>query len=321
VGSTSGTPAAPDVTVLVPMNSLAFISSQTGAVLSTLVIDGQGTASTGAIRIIAGSLTIQDLKVKRMNNCQGIRVEGGSLDIAHGVTVTGFLGTNSVGLSLAGTSTASISGTVSRPTVFSTNGGLAIQIAQASVLTISGVPNGLTDGTVVVKNNYYSLFFGQNPAPGLGQNVIDGLVSINSTAGHGMHVISGTNIKIRNSVFLGNAQQGLRVDGNLGPGANDDISLIDIGRAGSLGKNVFQDASNPNQVGGICVTVNQTNAMDAGVPQTLSAEGNIFSGHDCSTGSTMIMSGSCGSADVGVTVAGNKVDVASCTCSTPSICQ
>jgi hypothetical protein len=116
-------------------------------------------------------------------------------------------------------------------------------------------------------------------------------------------------------VFLANGLNGVYVTAFSATAAGNDLSQINLGDAGSPGKNILQQVSGPNRdITGLCVSMSPS--MGA---LTLLAEGNIFAGPvDCSTSSSMILSSTVCSnfVDLGVLAAsGTTVDVnvASCT--------
>src|SRR5207253_2601549 len=108
------------------------------------------------------------------------------------------------GMTVTGSGHVSISGTPTHPTRFTGNGGNAISVVGSGALTIRGVPNGLEDGTVVIKDNYGSMAVMQNPTPAPPPVDIDGLVATGATSGQGIWLVAGSHLKLRNSVLANN---------------------------------------------------------------------------------------------------------------------
>src|ERR1017187_6076510 len=160
--------------------------------------------------------------------------------------------------------------------------------------------------------------FGQTPATGTPLSTIDGLYSWASTQGDGLRILGGSKIKVRNSVFLANGGNGIRIASAGAALAANSLAGIDLGTtgaaAGNAGRNLLQAqaGSDPNVGAGICVDL----ATGAGA-QALTAVGNQFAGIDCMTSTAAIRtSTSCaGAVDLGVTPAtGTTVTVNTSTC-------
>jgi hypothetical protein len=283
------------VTVNVPTIGFAMgapNSALMGAAPSSLVISGiNSTGSNGIVASLGSDATTQiaNLDVTGFAD-DGIRVQGTSvLSIGSWVSST-----------KNGTATGSRSGlhvtdghaiinpAANTVTRFDENTRHGIEVDGSGFVTLTGT---VTDavagtGTVVVRaNDNAGLWIaqtGNNPP----QNVVSGLVSFASPHGPaGIEILAGSNLKLRSSVSLANAQAGVRVEvgsgssTDAGAAASNDISMIDLGSAAEDGKNVFQASlgMNPNGGAGICLS------MKANLGATLSARGNVFEANNCAT--------------------------------------
>jgi hypothetical protein len=276
---------------------------------------------------------------------------GGVLTIRQGVVSTG---AQQIGLEVAGRATVSVAaGEI--PSSFSFNvtensfigaprvSGIGISVAGSGSIAVHGVPGSTPEtGTVLANGNANSglAFYGSTST----QSVIDGLVSYGNGPGSftpalntsgGVVLAGGSNVRLRNSVALGNVFSGVVVfplpattpDG----GANDDVSRVDLGTTALLdgggvdwGHNVLQAADGGNGQAGLCL------GLDPG-SGVLAAAGNVFSGVDCSgssPGAIVASRGQCGAGvdvgfgtylpdagayEAGPGYAGNDINVANCT--------
>ena len=131
--------------------------------------------------------------------------------------------------------------------------------------------------------------------------------------------LAGSKIKVRNSIFLANSGNGIRIASAGATPAANSLAGIDLGvtgaAAGNASRNTLQApvGSNPNIGAGICVNL----ATGAGA-QTLVAVGNQFAGRDCTAtapGAIRTSTSCTGATDFGVTVAtGTTVTVSTSTC-------
>jgi hypothetical protein len=304
----------------------AFRMASPLSTLSYLIIDGQTNTGLSGIEVLTGSTattSINHLTIRNMAG-PGIRVRdsgllaGGVLSIGAGVVVTanGTVLARSSGLVINGGGAVSISNpagaTAIDPTQFDGNTEHGILLNGSGKLTVLGTA---AMGTVTTNGNHFAgLFIAQNPALADGGGtppptcMIDGLVSSNTVAGNGVHLEGGSQVQIRNSIFLGNAGSGVVIvshpAGSTSP-INDDVHGIDLGVAALsavAGKNEFQalaDAGAGRNAGaGICLSVTP------GVGAQLQAAGNFFSGQDCTQLTPGSISrdktGCIGSVDVGI---------------------
>jgi hypothetical protein len=205
-------------------------------------------------------------------------------------------------------------------TRFDENTRNGIEVDGSGFITVIGtvMDAAAGTGTVVVKrNDDAGLYISQsgNAPP---QNVITGLVSYASPNGTaGIHILAGSNVKLRSSVSLANVHAGVRVD--MGPANSVDISKIDLGSAND-GNNIVQEplGMNPNGGAGICLSLKTNSGA------TLSAQGNSFETNDCATTAAALtinkvdcsgfvdlgLADVTGGPDAGVA---NKIDVSKCT--------
>jgi hypothetical protein len=291
---------------------------------AALTIDGSSHVSASAIIVTAGSGTANIRNVTISNTGDdGIQVTSGTAQIGTGVHVTG-AGTPSSrrsGLLVSG-GTANIEVAASEPaTSFESNTQSGIAVTGAGVLNITGA--AVTGGgrTVVCQNNVNgNVDFAQTPVTATPTSTIDGLYSWASTSGDGLHVLAGSKLKVRNSVFQANGGNGIRIASAGASAAANSLANIDLGMSGSsnFGRNVLQTqaGSDPNVGAGLCIDL----ATDAGA-QSLSALGNLFAGRDCTTSSpgAITASASCtGATDLGVVPrTGTTVTVNTNNCTQP----
>jgi hypothetical protein len=315
VSGPSGTP----ITVLVPAGASAFRFGAAASGVANFSVDGNAKMAMYGIQAGPGAAaTLENVAVKD-TQLAGINVTGGQLSLVAGVTVTGAgmdpFGPRAAGLRVSGTGATVIRGTVAAPTRFFANTGNGIEVADRGSVDLVGTPMGTTGtGTVVVSDNFISVNVSQTPStPPPPQNRFDGLVSVGSTTYDGLLLVAGSNVKVRNSVLLMNARSGIAIYpwATTGMPSIEDVSNIDLGKAGDPGKNVLQATSGGNALAGICL------GLDAGTA-TLSAEGNLFAAGNCGSASaTLSAATTCaGGVDVAVTGAGNLVDAKGCTCAT-----
>jgi hypothetical protein len=258
---------------------------------------------------------------------------------------------------------------------FVNNTGVGIAVTERGGVTIHGtaaypVASGADEGTVIVKGNtgggiaisqcISDLTKYKNPAnpnapvltTGTGNcaatlgglteapptNTIDGAAVWGHTTQQtsGLTVSAGSEVKLRNSVVLGNAYAGVLVEnGPAGGPANSyrvfDLSTIDLGKAADAGKNLLQVGWGVGAPlnGGAGIAV----AITRGQAQTLPAQGNRLQDNatsgsivDCSTQAVEVSRNfpniaTCfTTATKGISVCGtlggvtpNQVDVAMCT--------
>jgi hypothetical protein len=284
-----------------------------------ITIDGASQTSGIGIGVSPGAGKSTAISYVTIQNTggNGIAVSNGTLNVGQGVTVTG-AGTAAKrrdGLNVAG-GTVNIGVAAGQaPTAFSSNTQHGIYVTGAGAVNISGVPvtpaNG--QGTVVANGNFFAglrIF----EAPGAaGTSSVSGLVTW-SNAQNGLRLYGGSKVKIRGGVFLDNGLNGVYLTSYDGSAAGNDLSGLDLGKAGDPGHNQLQAAlgSGPD-LAGLCI------GMAAGQGAlTLSAEGNVFSGPtDCSSSNaTIVRSPVCGAdVDLGVIAAAGTsltVDLASC---------
>jgi hypothetical protein len=248
-----------------------------GGTGAALTISGQSKTANVGVLVLSGSTdgtSLQDLTISNFKN-DGIDIAGGAtLSIRQGVSSTG----NLDGLNVFGTTASHAIINIpngQRTTSFNQNVNHGILVQQQGYVLITGTPSGNSTGTVETNANTNGAGVritqsGTTPT----QAQITGLVSYGNGL-HGMHVLGGSNLQLRNSIILANLRNGVMV--STGPSNNGDVSNIDLGTSSSsYGFNTLQASlgNNPNTLSGICLT------LPAG-SGTLAAEGNIFSTLNC----------------------------------------
>jgi hypothetical protein len=285
---------------------------------------------------VNSQLTIREGVVSTGAQANGLRVAvHATIAVPFGQTPTSFSANRRVGLS------------TSRTIILY---GTGIEIVGHGAITLTGVPGATAgSGTVVTNSNAVDgVVFAASPSGPPPQSVVDGLVSYGNgdaswlqahvgSQSAGIYISAISNVRLRNSVVLGNAGYGVTVLPIFPalPDGGDDISHIDLGTMNPLdgggadwGHNTFQGLpdAGQNAFAGICL------GLDPG-SGTLAAAGNTFAGpRDCSgasPGAVTASRGQCaGGVDVGIVpnggiadaaaydgngYAGNDIDVSNCT--------
>jgi hypothetical protein len=307
-------------------NNNSGISGGTGA---PLVLDGNSHAGGIAVLVSPGTSTftssISNVTIQNTNS-DGIRVTNGTLTVGAGVVVSG---TNSDGIRISG-GAANINNPSGTQTLFSGNASHGIEVSGTGSVTVTGTPGApvpSNTGTVVCSGNTTAgIRINQTPgAAGLLTNTINGLVSWGNS-NYGMRLFGGSKVKVRNSLFLANVSYGVIVGSGANSVAGDDLSALDLGKAGDAGKNYLQvplGAAGLNASGGLCVALTACTAPCVGpLTENLTAEGNLMvsaAGNlqvDCSSSTSAITKGTCGGLrSDGINAAANittTVDVAGC---------
>jgi hypothetical protein len=285
-----------------------------------ITIDGGANKSGIGVGVSPGSgksVTISYLSVQNTGG-HGIAVSNGTLNVGPGVSATG-AGTavkRRDGLYVGGVGAVTIVVAGGQaPSTFNNNTQYGIDVTGSGVVTVSGVPvvppNG--QGTVQANGNFFAgLGIFENPGAAA-MSSVDGLVAWQN-AQNGLRLYGGARVRVRNSVFLANTLDGIYITSYDGTTAGNDLSQIDLGTAGSPGRNYVQAlfGSNPD-LAGLCVS------MSPGMGTlTLAAEGNLFAGPtDCTISSAGIVRSSvCGGyVDLGIIPAAGttvNVDLALC---------
>ena len=321
---------------------VAFTLSSAGSALSSLIIDGASgatnTAVHGIVATAGATSTLGDVEVRNFS-AAGIRAEAGTLSITSGTNShnNGLGGAADLsGLHILGSGHVTVTGGAT-PIQFSHNGqsGILISGNGTATLTLVGTPGTGTAGSVVANNNTVD-GVEINQTGAIPQLIkITGLVAASNTK-DGLRVFGGSNVQVRGSVFISNADNGVNVETANGAGARDNnVSNIDLGTdvTTHAGNNVFQSVSLPNNSAGVCLNIalNRT--------QALNAEGNtwIASGAsvNCASTAALLTEGTgkacAGGVDIGgsglnpttITGSSNGVNAQSCTCTAVanSMCQ
>jgi len=288
----------------------AFVLTSPTSGLANLTLAGANTSAYG-VRAGTGSAAttvITDMDISGFNSAGVYVQDTGILTIAagnKGVHVTA----NGVGLIVAGTGKAAVGAAAgSGGVAFNTNTGAGIDVKATATLTVEAVA-GPMDGTGSVISN-------SNGAEGLlvegsnGANAVTGLVAYSNTA-DGIAIYDTSTIVLRKSQTLKNGGSGVHVMKAVGALAATNPTKVDLGKAKD-GKNVMQGAAaNANTAAGLCFD----NGALVNV-QTLNAQGNLFSGVDCSGAGNSVSDNknNCmGGVDVGLGGMFNAVDITSCT--------
>jgi hypothetical protein len=323
---------------------VAFNLASSGSSLSNLLIDGSTTGVHGVVVATGAASTIGGVEVTGFT-AAGVRAEGGALTITAGTNIhANGLGTSGElsGLHVLNDAQVTITGT-GAPIQFNNNGqnGILVDGNGAAKLTVTGTPSSATAGSVVANNNGIDgVEIAQTGAsPSL--VTLTGLVATSNTQ-DGLRVFGGSNVQVRGSMLLGNAQDGVNVATSTGGAPHpDDVSAIDLGTntTNNAGNNVFQSSSTPNGFAGVCLNIGRNQS------QTLNAEGNTWieaadaggASIDCASvagtlteATAVAPSRPCaGGVDIGgtglnaptITGTSNAVSVQKCTCSATATCQ
>ena len=236
-----------------------------------LVLDGNNFTAGIAIRVQPGTATftssIANVTIKNTLG-DGIRVNAGTLTIGAGVVQSA---SNQDGLRVQG-GTVNITNPSGAQTLFTTNVSYGIEVTGNGTLNVTGTPGApvpSNNGTVVTSfNSQAGLHVAQAVGGTGGTCVINGIVSWGNS-NYDMFVQGGSKFKLRNSV-LGVAPQGIRITNN---GASNDLTQIDLGTAADFGKNWIQmpnGALGFHSGAGICIVMQ----ANLGATLTLNAAGN-----------------------------------------------
>jgi hypothetical protein len=252
------------------------------------------TANHGIYMNLVSTVGISTSTVQNTNGV-GIYTVSGVLNVGAGVTIQK-AGTAGANHGIYANSTATTAGVVNinvpsggKPTNIINNTGYGLVVRNNGVINVTGTPNADgTTGTVVVAGNLNSNIDIQQTSTTAGiapaTCTIDGVVTTNSAI-YGLHVTSGSKLKLRNSVFSYNTSDGVRIDGVVNA---DGLSNIDLGADASNdpGKNILQSTgASRNRRSGLCVNMsNNQNSVATAGQLTLKAAGNIFAGKTAPAG-------------------------------------
>ena len=244
---------------------------------------GGGTDGTG-IEVMAGNashpIQIDHVEIHGFKN--GIRVtEGGRAELNWGVYVHD---NTSAGLRIAGgRADISVSAAADANTEFSGNkDGIVVTSDESSILVASGSENdeGLKRIKVRANNDAGIRIYNSNDTNSLDH------VGIDSNGTSGLAVYANTHVKVRNSNIANSAGSGVRVNTN---GDHTGIAGIDLGEYPDPGLNDLHD----NGSADLCIEL-------VGPSNDLMAEGNFWSGIDCTTAGMVPATGVCSGAGAGV---------------------
>jgi hypothetical protein len=285
-------PASGAVTVTIPagvagftMNSPASaIQGNTGASLTiTTTANGAtdgvvvgGTAGTG------GATTLANVSITGMLS-SGILVNAGVVTINAGVVSNDNGTATSAGHGLdVEAGEAIVTGGATAATTFNGNSAHGILVEGTGLINLTGAVTTANPGVGTVETNgnvLAGVWMQQTPgAVTLTSSTITGLVSFGNTGGNGMHIVVGSRVTVRGSVFLGNKVNGVNISGGNGVGTVDSMAGIDLGNTTTNGANTFQAPMNQgnNEAAGICIDVANGQAA-------LLAVGNQFQATNCAT--------------------------------------
>lgn len=305
-------------TIHLPPSVVGFELAAGGTGIQSLIIDGGGPGSAipspspaaVGIAVLAGP---SPSPAPLLDNVTVQFVKGNGIEIANtSVTLADNLTSNGNGLSGlhvngANASTLGSLQAGAATLTLDNNGEHGLFIDNFGFATMS------TGRMSSLNNKAAGVFVQQDPASA----TLNTLSSV--TAGgnlRGVHVYGGSKLSLRNSSLLGNKQVGVLITALTATNkvaASNNIGGIDFGGSDvDYGHNQFQSggaSSNPGA--GICVEGNTT-----GGP--LKAQGNSFTGQDCSTstGNLSIGAGTClGTVDIGYTRPNSTTfDVRMCGC-------
>lgn len=263
----------------------------TNVVVESFLDDGIVVLDSGVLRIGAGVTSTANGTTGNRRN--GLHVEGGQaiVDVSPSDAPTHFDGNTQNGIFVEAGGAINVAGSVSNPAI--------------GVGTITA--NGNYAGGVQIQTNLVT--------PPM--DAISGLVAFGNTNGFGFGFAAGSNVKLRNSVALGNQTYGVLVSAGL----FENITQIDLGTAvdagGTAGGNIFQDALGlgNNGAAGICL------GTGLFVGGTLMAQGNTFGAVNCATTAAALRTSSDGCSndscsggvcDLGI-IGQGTIDVAMCT--------
>jgi hypothetical protein len=277
------------VTITIPSGLAGFtmsspasaIQGNTGASLTITTAANGGTNGivvAGTAGGTGGPTTLANVTITGMLD-DGILLNAGILTINPGVTSNNNGTATSAGHGLEVTGgEAIITGSSNAVTSFNGNTAHGILVEGSGYIALTG--NTAAGGTVVTDGNALAgVWIQQTPgAAALPTNTITGLVSIGSTAGHGMRIVAGSNVTVRSSLFLGNKGDGVIISAGAGLGAVNSMAGIDLGNTTTNGDNTFQSLSGilGNSAAGLCIDVANGQAP-------LLAVGNQFQATNCAT--------------------------------------
>jgi len=310
--------AVAQTTGFILSGSPAAIQGGAGAALT---IDGQTQTATTGIAVQSAGSSLSAVTIQNFAR-DGIDVANAGATpsaLAVGAGVQS-VGNKADGLLVSGSSSATVVGSDAAPTQFNGNAAHGIRVIGTGVITVTGTVGATppAGSTVILTGNGQAGVWVQTAATT--QSTLTGVVSTGSTAGNGIRIIPGSNVKVRGSWVLGNSHgSGIDIE-NSGGGVVASVAAIDLGTAASAGANVLQSASgaNPNLGAGICLRLPAASAVQ------LNARGNVFQGGvNCASAAGVLKTAAnracANGADVGGSIvafpggAGDTIDVTMCT--------
>ena len=258
------------------------------------------TTSKPGVIVASGTATISNVTITGSGD-DGIQVIGGTATISNNVHVTSCAKN---GLLVSDSGTAEITASANPSTTFESNTLYGIQVSGTGVLNITGAAATGGSRTVVVQDNTLGNINFESTG------TLSSINNVYSYASHGdgLRIVAGTTtrIRVRNSVFLANSYNGIRIVYPSGTSDSNQLTNIDLGASATssgYGNNKLQDINtgHPNGGSGLCVELG-TDLINY-TSQVLKAYGNLFSEDNCnvaSGGGAVGYSDSCtGQSDVG----------------------
>jgi hypothetical protein len=312
-----------------PISDYGFVMGGDHSSLSNFIIDGHNTRDVGIMAVSGSAITtrIDHVTVRNMGDGivvgnRGGSLTGGVLVIGPGVVVSdnGFFGASysrRSGLVVADNGKAIITGSttgLARDRIaFVRNAADGILVVDDGAVVIQGTASSTTSASVIANDNSGAGVHVEQWPGVVGASSITGLVAFGNHSS-GIEVLAGSTLRVRESILIGNAGDGVLVStfDLLSAPHVDDVSTIDLGRdaLNDPGANTLQAPLGRGENGraGLCLKLTPC----AG--STLSAAGNVFRNVDCrSPGAARLThSVDCNrSVDVAV-IPGSTVDTGSC---------
>ena len=171
-----------------------------GGAGAALTIDGQSQSATTGVAVQSPGASLAAVTIQNFArdgvDVADVGANPSALAIGAGVQSNG----NKVdGLLVSGSSAATIIGSAAAPTEFNANGAHGIRVIATGVITVTGTIGATppTGSTVIATGNAQAGVWVQTTAAV--QSTITGIASTGSTAGNGIRIVPGSNVKVRGS--------------------------------------------------------------------------------------------------------------------------
>jgi hypothetical protein len=295
------------VTIIPTTNTSAFTMNAHPSLLTNLTISGGASSASGVVVDTGSSVetVLTDVSISAFTN--GIIVQNtGIATIAAGAGGVKLMGNSGSGLLLTKTAKADLTAASTSGGIHISTNAIGIDVQDTAVLNAVGVagPSNGTGSIVASLNTAQGIFIEGST----GANVLTGVVAYNNT-GDGIAVVDSSTVVVRSSQTIKNGANGFHVQKGAAAITPTNPANIDLGKAKD-GKNVLNvGAGSQNTLSGLCFDTDPIAAK-----QTLSAQGNTFSGMDCSANADHPSHSTCtGGVDVGLGNTNNAVDITMCT--------